>query len=329
MTALILSFFSVPVFANPGLTVGNPGIILTVSPGQVIVQKIPVSISGTDAPTDISIRVTGLFQSFNGGSILLDPAQDTGQYSARSFVTVDKNSFHLDPGQSVVLTATIAVPQNADKSSYYAIINIANPPSSAGSNVAIVTAINIPVYLTIKDSQLLHQGKITDLKTNEVTNGQPVNITTTFQNTGNIYFKVRGEVTITNAQGATLDTVSIPLTGSSILPDMSRDLQVNYVPSAQLKAGTYQISSKVMLDDGTILDQSNGTFTVKTAYVPPKSTSTPGAPVSAGSVSSTPAATSASTNSINLTLIVGVIAGVIIIVLLVILVMQRGRSKKG
>jgi len=55
--------------------------------------------------------------------------------------------------------------------------------------VGIITAVDVPVYLTIQGSQLTQTGKITGVTAGTITNGQPVNITTTFQNTGNIITK--------------------------------------------------------------------------------------------------------------------------------------------
>jgi hypothetical protein len=123
--------------------------------------------------------------------------------------------------------------------------------------------------LTIKGSQLNQTGSITGITSGTITNGQPINITTTFQNTGNIYFKVEGQTTITNDQGVTLDTIPMPLTNSSIIPGMSRNLDAVYTPSGSLSPGTYTIRSVVMSSDSILLDKSDGTFTIKAPYKPP------------------------------------------------------------
>ena len=255
---------------STGLVVTNAAIVDNVSPGQLITQTMTVSIGSSDPATDISISVDGVAQSLNGGYILLNADADTSQNTARPFVTVNPTSFHLDPGQSQNITATINVPQNVGSGGYFAIIKVANPPSvTSGSNIAIVTSVSIPVYLTIKDTQLIQTGKITGISNSDITNGQPINITTTFQNTGNIYFKVEGQTTITNDQGVTLDTIPMPLTSSSIIPGMSRNLEAIFTPSGSLAPGTYTIRSVVMSSDSILLDKSDGTFTIKAPYKPP------------------------------------------------------------
>jgi len=255
---------------NPGITVSNAGIVDVVSPGQTITQTMNVSIGANAPTTTVTVDIDGVAQSSNGTYILLDAAEDTNPDTARPFVSVNTNSFQLQPGGSQDVVATIAVPQDATLGGYFACIHISNPPiAQSGSNIAVATAVNVPVYLTIKGSQLNQTGKITGITTGTITNGQTIGITTTFQNTGNTYFKIEGETTVTNGQGVLLDDVPAPLTVSSVLPDMSRDVNAIYTPNGSLAPGIYTIGSRIMLSDGTMLDQSNATFTIKAPYVPP------------------------------------------------------------
>jgi hypothetical protein len=276
--AFILTIMLVPVVVStddntsgtPGITVSNAGIVNIVSPGQIFTQTMNVSIGPNTPATTVTVDIDGVAQSNNGTYILLDAAQDTSPDTARPFISVNTNSFQLQPGGSQELIATINVPQNASLSSYFAVIHISNPPvAESGSNLAISTAVNVPVYLTIKGSQLNQTGTITGITSGTITNGQPINITTTFQNTGNIYFKVEGQTTITNDHGVTLDTIPMPLTSSSIIPGMSRDLNATFTPSGSLSPDTYTIRSVVMSSDSILLDKSDGTFTIKAPYKPP------------------------------------------------------------
>ena len=269
---LLLAIIAVPVSA--GLTVSNAQIVANVTPGQTLTQTMMVSIASTDPAIDMSIQVYGVAQSLQGNYELLDATQDTSQYSARTFVSVDKSSLHLDPGGSENVTATIQVPQDVGDGGRYAIINIATKPV-AGTGLGIITAADIPVFLTIQGSQIIQTGKITGVSARAVTSGQPVNILTNFQNTGNHHFKVQGQVTIKDAGGKTIGTITIPLTASSIIPGMTRQLVATLdTTKAPLAVGTYNIDSKVTLPDGTVLDEATGSFKVTSANTsPPAATS--------------------------------------------------------
>jgi hypothetical protein len=98
-----------------------------------------------------------------------------------SYITLDKNSAHLEPGAKQELTATIRIPQNVGDGGRYAIINIQTKPIGQGG-VGISSAVNVPVYLTIKNTKIRYSGEISDISTGEITNGKPVDIFLTFHN---------------------------------------------------------------------------------------------------------------------------------------------------
>jgi len=256
-----------PVFANPGFTVTSAIVVADVSPGQTLTHVMTLSIAATDPATDVQIQVMGVTQSSDGNLQPLDASQDTGNYSARSFVTVDKSTVHLEPGVPQDVTATIQVPQDVGDGGRYAIIHIATQPTGGGG-VTFVTAVNVPIYLTISGSQILNTGKIIRVSAGEVTSGQPVDIFTYFQNTGNHHFKVEGQVSITNSQKQVVGTIAIPLTSASILPGMTRELVVSFAPNNELEVGTYTIDSKITLEDGTLLDEATGSFVVGPSVSP-------------------------------------------------------------
>jgi len=309
-----------PASANPGLTVSNAILVTTVSPGQTLNHVMTVSISSSDQATDIAVQVEGMTQSPDGTLRATDSSQDTSPYSARQFIQVDKSSFHLDPGGSQDVTAIIQVPQSVGAGGRYAMINIITQ-ATKGVGVNFISAVNVPIFLTIQGSQPISSGKITDLTTGLPVNGQPVNILTTFQNTGNVHFKVKGEVTVSDAKNAILGTVQEDLITSSIVPTMSRQLKADFIPKKELGVGVYTVKSKIMLDDGTLLDESTGSFEVKQTYTPPAST--PEATSSPTVKTSSSSATSQPKAGTNWALIVGSLAGVIIVVLIILLLLKR------
>jgi hypothetical protein len=245
---------------------------LDVTPGDKVTQQMALSLGAQDQAMDIAVDVMGFGISLDGTPQAIAPAQDTSPYSARPFITVNTSSFQLKPGKSQNIIATITVPANVGAGGRFAIIYIHQQIPAGGTGAQSASSFNIPVLLTIKGSTFTQTGKITSLSTSAVTSGQPIRIMTDFQNTGNIYFKVKGEVTVTDAQGRTLHTMSIPLTASSIIPGATREIQTDFTPTNALAAGTYTIDSKVTLADGTLLDKSTSTFEVTTDYVPPAGT---------------------------------------------------------
>ena len=268
VVAMLVSLLTVVfVSADPGLMVIGAVCEGEVVPGENYIHKITVGIRETDSAMDMQIDVMGWGQSLQGIAQALRASEDTSSYSAREYITVEPESFHLEPGHSQDVVASLHIPEDVGSGGRYAIIFIHSAPAGEGQ-VAVVSAVNALVLLTIKDSQLAHEGKITEFTVSEVVSGQPIDILTTFQNTGNHHFKIKGEVTISNTQGEVLDTIYIPLT-PSVIPTMSRQLKSSFVPQGELPLGVYSVTSKVMLEDGTLLDETQSTFEVGKTYTPP------------------------------------------------------------
>ena len=257
---------TLPVLANPGLTVDGAILDTEVSPGNHE-HIMVVGIDKDDVATGIVVEVNGFGQQLDGVPRALSPEVDTSPYSASGFINVDKTSFHLEPGESKKVTATINIPTDVGDGGRYAVIQIRTAVPREGM-VGIVSGITVPIFLTIRDSELVHEGKITKITTSEVVSGQPVDVFTTFQNTGNHHFKVKGKVTISNSHGEILDTIHIPLT-SSVIPTMSRQIRTTFIPQGELPSGIYSIKYRVMLKDDTTLDEATSSFEVKEPYILP------------------------------------------------------------
>ena len=241
------------------------------------------------------------------------------------------------------MTATINVPRDVGEGGRYAIIHISTQPS-AGAGVNILTAIDVPVVLTITGSQLVHTGQVTAVTTGEPVSGQPLPILTTFKNTGNHHFKVKGEVTVSDEHGNPLGIIDMPLS-TSIVPGMSRQLRADFSPQSEIPPGVYSISSRVMLGDGTILEESKGSVTVGESGLKPVAPSTIPASSPEPSQSSIPSSTVISQSpvstsqtataspselaGVSMSLFIGVVVGAVVVVLVVVVVLFLVLKRRG
>jgi hypothetical protein len=273
VVVLTTALMALPVSADPGLTVSNAVIVANVTPGQTLTWSGVVSIAASDPATMINLQVEGMTQAPDGTLGALAASEDTGSYTARPFISIDQNSFPLNPGASQTVTATIQVPQDVGAGQRFAMINL-QTQATPGNGVNTISAVNVPVYLTIIGSQMINTGTITSLSTGSITTGQPITVTTNFENTGNYHFKIEGQIAITSSQGMILDTIGIPETTSNIMPGLTRQIITNVTAAGTLSPGTYTIDSRITLSDGTPLDEKTTTFTVSAPYVPPPSVGT-------------------------------------------------------
>ncbi len=263
--------FLVPyhALASPALTVGHlagKGLSPEVSPGESYSWTLLASIGKDHAATDVLIEVLGYGENPDEGVVPLSPEEDKSPYSARTFIQPDRITLYVEPGETKQVEVAVTIPADVESGGRYAILRFSTAPPEEGL-VKIISVIVLPLKFTIKDSQLIHQGRITGVTTGEVVSGQPIEIFTLFQNSGNHHFNLRGQIEIRDASDKLIDTLHI--TTSSPIPEGTKGVKTTFIPQGELALGVYSIKSKVMLEDGTLLDEANGSFKVESLYVPP------------------------------------------------------------
>ena len=259
---IVLMLSAMPVSA---ISVSGAKYLGNISPGGTAVHQITVGIGAEEDPTDVLLDVMGFGQSMDQGYTTLDPANDMSPYSARTFITLDNSSIHLEPGSKQVINANITLPKNVGAGGRYAIIYIHALP---GKGKSYTTAVMVPVLITVSGTALTETGSITKVDVGDVTIGQPITVATIFKNTGNHhYYNTVNEVTLTDANGNILADNSTQPSLYAIIPGNTVGFTIQ--PGVKnLPIGTYTVNSKILLND-QILDNKTTTFAVKTNYVPP------------------------------------------------------------
>jgi len=252
----------------PAAAIKVSGSIYTgsISPGSTGVHTMTISTQPTDKPMDLTVDVLGFGQSPQQSFSSLSPEKDTSPYSARTFITVSPKTFHLEPGGSQEVKATIAVPQNVGDGGRYAMLTIRNAPVGSGT-MGIVTSISVPVLVTISGTATTLKGSITDVTVADVVPGQPIRITTVLKNTGNIHYVVKNNVSVFDSSGKLIAEGASPPSTQSVVPPFTQKYVVNLV--TPLSLGTYTATSTASLADGTVLDTKTVPFEVKTTYIVP------------------------------------------------------------
>jgi hypothetical protein len=238
----------------------------SITPGGTDTHTMTVSLGSEENPTDLMVEVYGFGQNMDQGYSALNPADDVNPYSARSFITLDNSSFHLEPGTAKSINAKISVPANAGPGGRYALIYIHALP---GKGQSFTTAVLVPVLITITGTTPTVTGSITNLSVGEVTAGQPITVTTTLKNTGNYhYYHTVNTVTVSDANNNPFGNFSTQPSIYAVIP--GNTVQYTVTPKLQnLPAGNYTVDSKVLLEGGTVLDEKNTTLSVKANYIPP------------------------------------------------------------
>jgi len=246
----VLALAAVPVSA---LKVEGARIALDIEPGKTYTSPIAVSIKPEESEGDFAIDVMGFSQSPADGTYTgLEAAKDTGQYSARPFISIDKPTVHLKSGERAEITATINVPADARDGGRYAIILVHPTAAAGGQPAAFTTAVAIPVLLTVKGGTVTETGEIATVEPVTAEPGTPFQVATTFRNTGNHhYYGAVNNVTITDAQGKVVAVSGTNPFDKALVPGQPVKISVAF--GTGLAQGTYQVTSRMYKQDGGLL----------------------------------------------------------------------------
>ena len=260
LAALLLLLITIAP-AMAAMTMSGIKYMADVTPGSTITFPMTLSLTANDAAADYESTVLGFGNEPNGNYYGIPPALDTGTYTARPFITLDKTAVHIAPGGKEIITATIQVPSSG-AGGRYALINIhPKPVVATGGGSSFTTAMNVPVMITLKGTQLTETGTIESVSVGETMQGKTLEVTTAFTNTGNHhYYGAKNEIAVQDSTGKEVArTATTPLV-TAIVPVG----KVNFTQqiATSLSSGTYTVTSSMFDSKGTVLDTKSTTFTL-------------------------------------------------------------------
>ena len=254
-----------------GLDITGSLLDVTMQPGTAYVHTMTIG-NGFAYSLDLKVEARGLGQELDGSYVPLTSDNDQSPYSALTYIaSIDKPSLHLEPGAAENVQVVVSAPAEAAAGTRYACVYINSQPAGTGQMGVVVAAI-VPVVVTVPGSEPVKTADITGVTPAEVKSGQPIRISTVVKNMGTYHFKATNQVTIKDEGGGIFSENSTALTSSSIIPTFSRAFTASCTPADEEKGmppGEYLVVSRVVLEDGTLLDVETTSLTVPEGYEPP------------------------------------------------------------
>ena len=235
-----------------------------ITPGGHISHEVDLSLNPTEKALDFSIGIKGISMSLEGSPKAIEADKDDYIYSARSFLAVSPANFSLGPGDSQMISIEGDVPNDVGSGTRYAMLQIRSVP--AGSNETsgrvVVGLINLPIILEISGTDQIRNGEISDLKLEKPISPKELNLSLTFENTGNTHYKGLIKADLLDENKEVLASVSTPLSTASIFPTMTRLFKFSIVPEEGLKPGAYSINATVNMADERVLASKELEFNI-------------------------------------------------------------------
>ncbi|MCJ7543323.1 MAG: DUF3324 domain-containing protein [Phycisphaerae bacterium] len=216
----MLAIAGSPSFA--GISVSPLKQELTVKPGQMGRTAITVSNNRrsesdvaqvvTLEAMDVAVSEEGALNFHRAGSF---------KTSASKWITLEKDTLTLQPGESQTIQATVKVPLEARGEFYSAIMATLESPSNASKGIVVTCRIASGIFLTVPGQSFPRQARITrcellwpqdasaPTQPAEAVPARPT-IAVVIQNTGKARFEASGKIRIRNKDSRTVFTA--PLT---------------------------------------------------------------------------------------------------------------------
>lgn len=242
---LLLIVIIIPASATVSLS-GTTKFMETLSPGQNI--TFPITLT-SDSNIDCELELTGFTNDNAGGYININDNSLIDQTKPK--VTLEKTNVHLEPKKPVTINAEVTVP-NICNNNLYALINI-HPKSTSSTGTSIVTAINIPVMITVNGVSINETGIIISTQLKNST------IITVFRNTGNHhYYGVTNDISvitngITSHYITKLDSAIVP--GGKII--FKQTLNESVTKDSKITSSVIDSKNKILASSQIVIIESH------------------------------------------------------------------------
>jgi hypothetical protein len=202
---------------------------LTLAPGETTTQKITI-VNRLGKTADFEIEKEDFIGSDDPEKVTEFLGDESaGVTSAKDWVTSDVEKMSLNHGDRLNLMLSITAPENAVAGSHYVAVFasvVGEDRGEGNARVKLVSRVGTLILINVPGNNI-ESGEITDLSTDKKFYREgPVEFSTIFKNTGNIYEKVKGEIAIKNILGT--EIAHLPLKDWIVLSNSSRKQTVNW-----------------------------------------------------------------------------------------------------
>jgi hypothetical protein len=218
---------------------------LDVAKGGSIAQTITITNRSAE-----SLRVTATPRDFLPGNdgqpeFVPDPQINDPTFSLSSWVKFTNDpEFTIKAGETVSVPFSVNPPANAEQGTHYGAVLFSYASPSVEGNVSGVQQ-SVGTILLVYYGQSQENGQV-NLESNKKLfwNADKVNLTTTFDNTGNVHVKPKGGAVVKNMLGQAVGSVFVNRDAANVLPKTNRSFVGAWYPSG-LSFGRYTIESVI------------------------------------------------------------------------------------
>jgi hypothetical protein len=208
-----------------GLAVSPPTFELTANPGDTLKNSIRVD-NIVDTPLEVTVDARNFTALGEDGGI--DLSSKDSEYSLASWISTTPSKITIPAQESQTFEYTINVPKDATPGGRFGsiIFQTASTALGGGSGVAVSQEVGALVFVKIAGVVKESASVVGFNSKNTLNDHGPVDFDIRVKNEGNVYFKPKGTITISNFFGQTVATV--PVNEQNVLPGAIRKMDATW-----------------------------------------------------------------------------------------------------
>jgi hypothetical protein len=224
--------------SSAAMAVSPPLFELNANPGQTLEHEIRVD-NLTDQPLRLTVDRRDFTAQGEEGQVDLknSDAEPNDSYSLSAWINTNPTEATLQPRASQVFKFSVAVPLNAEPGGHFGsiIFKTDAKPVEGGTGAAIAQEVGSLLLVKVA-GDIEEKATIASFSTGKsLWEGAPITFVSRIENQGNVFFKPRGTITITNTFGR--EVAKLQLDERNVLPESIRRLTNEWKP--RLTMGHY------------------------------------------------------------------------------------------
>lgn len=242
---------------NPGdivMSLNPSEVELELAPGKTFESSVGVSNVGR-LPFDVRASVSPYY--VNPDDYTPNFSADASYTKLHNWVTVEKDTYHLEPGETATVNFTVKVPDNvAGGGQYAAIMLLSDSGIEEEGAVKVQGQLAAIIYGHVNGGETIKSGELISHLLPSFMFNDSISVSQTVTNSGNVDFRVKQTMTITdfftNQDVVTPDSVSsdgqmIGYNVATVLPDTSRTGVLTWTDAPKL--GLFNVTQEISFLD--------------------------------------------------------------------------------
>jgi hypothetical protein len=240
LTAITLGFTPAQAIEGESIVLSPASARIQVGAGETVKDTIKVINDGT---TSYDFSVYSSPYSVANGTYEPNYTEKKSNADLYTWVTYDKKSYSLNPGESVDVPYTITVPADAAPGGHYGVLFAETEvPAEGSGQIARKKRVGAIVYATVKGDYIT-AGKQLDAKIDWLQLGGPITATLSVENTGNTDFTMTELMQVKNVLGG---TVYEKTNDRTLLPKTTRDINLAWTGGPIMGLYNVKVESKIL-----------------------------------------------------------------------------------